>query len=84
MSESNDVAIGIALVFLGILNTAILLKTAFTEPGIIPREPDPLGPNMEHVPYAYKQMILKQEGRRKYFIIKKLLFNADSQKDDTQ
>ena len=38
----------------------MLLVTSTTEPGVIPRDQDPLE-SLANVPFAYKQMLLKNE-----------------------
>ena len=42
-----------------------LLLAAFTEPGVIPRQKDPLSEILKDVPFAHKQLILQQENKRK-------------------
>jgi hypothetical protein len=72
--------VDVAYIITMILSLTFLTITSMTEPGIIPREPDPLVDILQNVPYAYKQMILKQEGKHKFFISKKHLLKNLFQK----
>lgn len=69
----TTIGIDIAYLITMSVSVLLLLKTSMTEPGIIPREHDPLSEILKNVPFAHKQMILKQEGRRKFFISKSKL-----------
>ena len=59
LSESTLVALEAIISTLAFLSVCLLWITATTEPGIIPREKDPIGEMLEEVPYAYKQLIIK-------------------------
>lgn len=76
--ETSTIGVDIAYLITMTLSVIFLLKTSMTEPGIIPREHDPLSEILKNVPYAHKQMILKQENKRKFFISKSKLHRANS------
>ena len=79
VSKSEDMSMAaINIIYLITLFSSLffLFQGSTTEPGIIPRVNNPLDEMLENVPYAYKQMILKQEERRKFFINKKLLIKS--------
>ena len=57
----------------------MLLTTTMTDPGIIPRIPDPTA----SMPFIYRQMMNKHEGRRKYLLKITRLMNS-LQKDPSK
>ena len=51
---SNLTAVNITYLLMCTMSIVFLVLAATTEPGIIPRQADPLSEMLENVPYAYK------------------------------
>ena len=65
-------ALKVIIALVCFIDVMFLLIAATTEPGVIPRDQDPFE-SLANVPFAYKQMLLKNEAKRKFFINKKVL-----------
>lgn len=70
--DTKVLIINVVIIVLGILSIVFLVIAGATEPGIIPRIPDPSA----NLPYVYKQMLFKQEQKHKYLLNKRLLFRT--------